>query len=255
MPTPTRTGYTFKGWYTAASGGTKVGAGGVNYTPSGAITLYAQWTANSFTVNFNANGATGSMAAQGFVYDVAQNLTANSFTREGYTFTGWNTKVDGTGTSYSDKQSVTNIAGTSTSVTLYAQWSVNKFTVKFDINCDEGGEGTMSNQSFTYNESQKLTTNAFTREGYKFLGWSTTKGGSAEYIDGQSVKNLSATNNETVTLYAVWQISRYSVTFVDAETGETIAVVVVDWGTSSNQVISQAVNTALYEVDGTLPNE
>ena len=249
LPTPTRTGYTFKGWYTATCGGTKVGDAGATYTPTGAITLHAQWTANGFAVNFDANGGTGSMTEQGFVFDTAQNLIANSFTREGYTFTGWNTKADGTGASYTDKQSVTNIAGTNASITLYAQWTANKYTVTFDINC-EGGEGSMNSQSFTYDdEPTELAQNGFTREGYTFIGWSTTKGGSAEYMDKEKVKNLTATNNGTVTLYAVWQINRYSVTFVDAETGETIAVVVVDWGTPSDQVVGQEVNTVLYKLE------
>jgi len=256
LPTPTRTGYTFQGWFTSATGGTKVGAGGASYTPSGAVTLYAQWSANSFTVKYNANTGTGSMSDQGFVYDVAEALTANAFTKTGYTFVGWNTKANGTGTSYTNKQSVTNIAGSNTSVTLYAQWTANKFTVKFDINC-EGGEGTMSSQSFTYDASKALTTNAFVREGHTFLGWSTSKTATApEYLDSQSVKNLTTTNNDSVTLYAVWKINRHSVTFIDSETGETIAVVVVDWGTPVNQVIASAVNTALYEPDDPqrLPN-
>ena len=255
LPTPTRTGYTFAGWYTSATGGTKVGAGGASYTPSGNVTIYAQWTPNNFTVKFNANGGSGSMADQGFVYDVAEALNANTFTRTGYTFAGWATSASGAKV-YNDKQSVTNIAGTNTSVTLYAVWTANKFTVNFDINCT-GGTGTMSSQTFTYNASQNLSTNAFVREGHTFLGWSTSKTATApEYLDGQSVKNFTATNNGSVTLYAVWKINRHSVTFVDSETGETIAVVVVDWGTPVSQVIASEVNALFYEPDDpkTLPN-
>ena len=102
-----------------------------------------------------------------------------------------------------------------------------------------------------------MSANAFVREGHTFLGWSTSKTATApEYLDGQSVKNFTATNNGSVTLYAVWKINRHSVTFVDSETGETIAVVVVDWGTPVSQVIASEVNALFYEPDDpkTLPN-
>ncbi|MBO5409294.1 MAG: InlB B-repeat-containing protein [Clostridia bacterium] len=58
LPTPQRTGYTFQGWYTAASGGTKVGDAGANYTPNGSIALYAQWIKTPYTIKVNTNNAT-----------------------------------------------------------------------------------------------------------------------------------------------------------------------------------------------------
>ena len=76
--------------------------------------------AQTFTLTFNANGGTGTMAAQTFEAGVSQAITANTFTRSGYTFTGWNTNADGSGTSYTDKQSIT----LSQDMTLYAQWEV-----------------------------------------------------------------------------------------------------------------------------------
>ena len=83
LPTPTRTGYTFAGWYTAASGGSKIGNGGASYTPTAAITLYAHWTANTYTVKYNGNGSTsGSMADSKHTYGVASNLTANAYSRK-----------------------------------------------------------------------------------------------------------------------------------------------------------------------------
>ena len=74
--------------------------------------------AQTFTLTFNANGGTGTMAAQTFEAGVSQAIAANAFTRSGYTFTGWNTNADGSGTSYTDKQSIT----LSQDITLYAQW-------------------------------------------------------------------------------------------------------------------------------------
>ena len=63
--------------------------------PANAITLYAKWEANEYSVDFNTNGGTGTMPAQAFVYDTAQTLTTNTFTKEGYTFTGWSSTADG----------------------------------------------------------------------------------------------------------------------------------------------------------------
>lgn len=76
-----------------------------------------------YTVKFDSNGGTGSMDDMSFVYGTAQNLTANTFTRSEYEFVGWNTKADGTGTSYSDEQSVNNLSNVyDDKITLYAQW-------------------------------------------------------------------------------------------------------------------------------------
>ena len=143
------------------------------------------------------------IATQHFTYDIAQNLTPNPYTREGYTFTGWNTSPDGTGTSYTDGQSVTNLTTENNGiVNLYAEWEANQYKVKFNSN---EGTGTMSDQSFTYGTAQNLTANAYTREGYIFAGWNTSLDGiGTSYSDGQSVNNLTTENNVIVNLYAVW---------------------------------------------------
>lgn len=124
LPSVTRTGYTFDGWYTAATGGTKVGVVGTPYTPTASVTLYAHWTACPYTVVFDANGGSGSMTSQTFYVDAAQNLKANSFTRVGAKFLGWATTKGATTAEYTDGQSVTNLATTCNAddVTLYAVW-------------------------------------------------------------------------------------------------------------------------------------
>jgi uncharacterized repeat protein (TIGR02543 family) len=124
-----RTGYTFTGWNTKANGtGTAYSAGGslTITSPTKSVTLYAQWSAHHYTVQFDKNStdATGTMADQTFEYGTSQRLTANGFTRAGYIFTGWNTKADGTGTSYADQQEVANLTSDADgTVTLYAQWA------------------------------------------------------------------------------------------------------------------------------------
>ena len=87
--------------------------------------LYAKWTANSNTVTFKSNYTGGaSDTTQSITTDVATNLTLHSFSRTGYTFAGWTTNADSSGTSYTDTQSVTLTAG----LTLYAKWTVAQTT-------------------------------------------------------------------------------------------------------------------------------
>lgn len=78
----------------------------------------------------------------------------------------------------------------------------NNYTVTFDGNGST--DGTMEVQTMTYDTSDALSENKYTRTGYNFAGWSTTKGETSEYPDKVSVKNLTAENNGNVTLYAVW---------------------------------------------------
>ncbi len=117
----TATGYTFAGWY---SGSTKISDQlSITVNPTGTTTYYAYYKANTYTIKFDANGGSGTMSNQSYAYGVSQALTANAFTRTGYTFAGWNTKADGTGTKYTDEQSVSNLSSTNgATVTLYAQW-------------------------------------------------------------------------------------------------------------------------------------
>ena len=88
-------------------------------------------------------------------------------------------------------------------VKFTANWKINTYKVRFNAN---GGSGpTMSDQTFTYGTSQKLTKNTFTRAGHTFAGWNTEKNGTGiSYSDSESVKNLTTTNGDTVTLYAQW---------------------------------------------------
>ena len=83
-----------------------------------------------YTVTFDGNGGSGTMANQSFEYGEEKALTANSFTWTGHDFTGWNTKADGSGTSYTDKQEVKNLTDTDGgTVTLYAQWEPSTYAV------------------------------------------------------------------------------------------------------------------------------
>lgn len=129
-PNWNRTGYTHAGWaFEAAATEKKYNiTNGVSntwiekYSPS--TSLYAVWTPNTYTITYNGNGHTGGTTANStHTYGTAKNLTANGFTKTTHTFNGWNTKSDGSGTSYTDKQSVKNLTSTNNGkVTLFAQW-------------------------------------------------------------------------------------------------------------------------------------
>ncbi len=171
-------------------------------------------------VSFNANGGSGSMDTQiiktACVGHVAENKTAlnkNSFARDGYAFAGWNTKIDGSGRSYSDNEEVYEVIEKDekfvpdakkiiTSKTLYAQWTPNKYTVRYHAN---GGTGQMVNQEMAYGTEEALISKGFTRDGYTFTGWNTKADGSGTaYGDKEVVKDLTGENGGTVDLYAQW---------------------------------------------------
>ncbi len=113
---PTETGYTFGGWYTESE---CTNAFDFNAAVTADTTLYAKWTLNTYAVTFDANGGAGAMEEQTVSHNAAAVLTANTFTRAGCNFAGWNTGADGTGTPYADGASVTLTAP----LTLYAQWT------------------------------------------------------------------------------------------------------------------------------------
>ena len=121
LPTPDRSGYSFKGWYTSTSGGTKIASDSIVTTTS-AQTLYAQWTAKTYTITFDANGGSCTTASKNVTYaGTYGNLPTPS--RTGYTFNGWYTSASG-GTKVTSSSTVTITA----KQTLYAQWSENSWS-------------------------------------------------------------------------------------------------------------------------------
>ncbi len=150
---PSRTGYIFGGYYTATSGsGTQyIDANGnfVNelYKTKGDKTLYAKWTAITYTVAYNKNNssATGATASSSHEYGVSKALTSNGYKLSGHVFNGWNTEANGSGTSYTNQQSVSNLTSTNGgTVTLYAKWSAcaaGKYAVAGATSCTNCAKG------------------------------------------------------------------------------------------------------------------
>ncbi|MDR0876279.1 MAG: InlB B-repeat-containing protein, partial [Clostridiales Family XIII bacterium] len=198
LPQAARTGYTFKGWYTAAAGGTKIEASAL---VTAAVTYYAQWTANSYTVTHNVNGgkALSSKAKTKTVkYDSAYGELAKT-TRVGYTFKGWYTAKSG-----GIKITNTTKVQTANDHTLHAQWTAKTFTATFNANGGKvspvggGSKAKTAKMKVTYAQKfGKLP--APTRAGYKFAGWYTAKSGGTKITKTSTVKITKNT-----TYYARW---------------------------------------------------
>lgn len=117
----TRSGYTFSGWNTAAGGsGTSYNAL-ATFTVTQTITLYAQWTANTYTITYDGNGGSGTTSPATFTYGNTATISSNNFTRSGYTFSNWNTVSGGSGTRYDPTDSYSSPAD----LNLYAIWTQN----------------------------------------------------------------------------------------------------------------------------------
>ncbi len=188
----TRAGYSFAGWSTASDGSGTSFADGATYPFNADATLFAKWTAVSNSVTYDDNGGSGSPTGGTANTDTTFTVSGTVPTRAGYTFAGWNTASNGSGTSYASSATFTMPAS---NVTLYAKWVPITYAVTFNAN---GGSGSMATQSGT--SSTALTSNSFTRAGYTFAGWATASDGSGtSYANGASYAF-----NADLTLYAKW---------------------------------------------------
>ena len=202
------TGYSFDGWYTSPTGGDKYDW---STKLTNDVTMYAHWTADGYTVKYDAGGGKGTMGDQKFTFDVPQNLSPNAFTRDGYTFTGW--KRADTGDAYQDGQQVANLTSTPNGiVTMIAQWTPNPASINYDPNPPTGrtpgGQGTANWTGHT-GDTQAIGANGWTVDGYTFIGWNTsTDGKGTAYAPG-----TTWTANGTLTLYAQWTPGQAGLTY------------------------------------------
>jgi uncharacterized repeat protein (TIGR02543 family) len=163
-------------------------------------------------------GYTGSPANIQIFSEMGATLPASNtptVTRTGYNFTGWSPALPST--------------GPAANTTYTAQWTAITYTVAYNAN---GGNGTTSSTGHTYNATNNLATNAFSRTGYIFHRWNTLANGTGtNYTSGQTnVGNLSSTHGATVTLYAIWTINSYTITF-NGNGGSTPASITQNHGT------------------------
>lgn len=288
---PTRTGYTFLGWSTSNTATSSSYSSGGSITLSASDTLYAVWSENKLTINYYSNYAT-------YAFDDALNTVGSDknvkvwigevyydndystyglanysnsggsiyMTRTGYTATkNWGTTTSGgtlvnENTGFSTGQALAkalgkDISSGNASVNIYAQWEINTYTIAYNSN---GGSGNMSSQIVEWNNDFVLSNNAFTREGYKFIGWNAYRnddskwyvvgqgwltedeilegGYSKKVYSNQDELTLDASwirGNETATsftLYAIWEIS--GVVYVDNGVTLEPYLAYIDNGTS-----------------------
>lgn len=210
-------GYHFAGWklVNVKDGNSQSGAGDIyqpgdsfDYDPEAEkaeLLFEAVWEPNHFTISYSANGGNGTVADNVIAYDPqanpVQSLTDGNglLTREGYTFRGWSLTPNGMTdiiTSYEPDWSEDQA-----SVTVYAVWRANAYTIRFDGN---GGTGGMPDQNGDSSAPVVLNKNQFTNVEQMFAGWSTSSSGTVQYKDGGSFDFKAASDNQIVDLYAVW---------------------------------------------------
>ena len=254
-----RTGYTFNGWFIGGKNGTQFwSANGKptvplnykdkpwsdangNYKWDGNTNVTAEWTENSYTIKFDGNkpgtaSNTVTKVPANKKVKYTEKVTLNEKpSLTGWTFTGWNTKADGTGKGYKYNDVVSKLSATNNAtVTLYAQWEENSYNIVFHGNTPvkpvaasskvTGTVASMKNVKYeTAFNLPKITgtKDAFALTGWTFAGWNRSETNEKSennyrpvaYTDAQEVKGLSATNDATVDLYAQWDANKYKIHF------------------------------------------
>ncbi len=191
-----RTGYTFLGWATEKNGD-MVYSNGATYKANANVTLYAKWDPHKYTIVFNGNGSTsGSMKEQTFEYGKEQKLTSNAFKKTGFTFSKWTRNADGTGTSYTNGQSVKNLTSTNgAEIKLYAQWKANN-----EAKYDNAGK-------YWYVENGKIPQTKVTNSTLISNLNKATTNGANYYIAGQTLTAKVYSGKE----YCKWNNNWYEV--------------------------------------------
>ena len=199
---------------------------GDSFTGNANKTIYAGWYAQGYTISYNSNGGTGSMASDVVKTGGTATIKANEFTKKGYTFAGWTTKSDGTDDGYN----WTGWSGTwnyvdgqygiaNKTLKLYARWTPKSYTISYNSN---GGTGTMASDTVSTGSKATIKSNTFTKTGYKFVGWTTKSDGTDDgygwnpgwsgtwnYDNGQY-----GIANDKLVLYARWD-NHFTVTYND----------------------------------------
>ena len=208
-----RPGYTFTGWSTSKRGDPSLNPGDKHTLEPGTTTVWAQWKANPAHLVYNSNiGSIGSetKTVDGVVDQTVKTID-NPFDRPGYTFSGWNTQADGKGKAYDPGADCTLTANDkstpkNTSV-LYAQWTINKVTLKFDPNGGVGGYPSINTDAFgSVTIPKDAKEPKVTRPGFRFTGWSLKKTPDKDetlLTPGKDTVSMPAEGE--VAVYAQWE--------------------------------------------------
>lgn len=217
--TPVKEGCKFLGWNTKEDGSGKTYQAGNLYDVNqdgGNVTLYAQWTPWKHVLHYNKNVPTSSTSQTVSNMPVDQTKTFGQFmaisnlvpTRKGYTFAGWYTQSNGTGTKYDPGSNYAADQNGGT-VNLYAKWTPWTYNIKYDQNVKSTSSSkTVTDMPAAQTKTQEIdvTLSSMTpkRNGYIFAGWSTSANGSVEYKPGSRFTKDLDSNGASITLYAVW---------------------------------------------------
>lgn len=191
---PTRTGYTFGGWYSNSALTTSKSQ--ITSGSTGNVEVWAKWTIESYSIVTVENGGT---TVDNFTGNYGDSITAPADpTRTGYTFEGWFSNIALT-TAFTFPSTFPDYGADGTTVNVYAKWTAITYEVAYNGNTNTGGS--MTNSTHTYDVAKQLTANAFTKTNYSFQGWATSSGGAVVYSNQQSVTNLRSSSG-TYNLYA-----------------------------------------------------
>lgn len=220
-----RPGYTFTGWSTSKRGDPSLNPGDKHTLEPGTTTVWAQWKANPAHLVYNSNvGGIGSetRTVDGVVDQTVKTL-GNPFDRPGYTFSGWNTQADGKGKAYDPGADCTLTANDkstpkNTSV-LYAQWTINKVTLKFDPNGGVGGYPSINTDAFgSVTIPKDAKEPKVTRPGFRFTGWSLKKTPDKDetlLTPGKDTVSMPAEGE--VAVYAQWEPAMTTLPFTGGD--------------------------------------
>ena len=204
LPITTKIGHTFLGWF-QDSGLSELFT--LNKMPANNLTVYAKWSINQYTINFQSNGGT---SIDPITQDYGTSVTTPvPPTKTGHTFAGWFTDID--------LSIATPETMPASNITFYAKWSVNEYTITYNTN----GGNPIFNQTRNYGESLSLPTP--TKVGHSFVGW---------YEDSALTRNIPDTMPaENITVYAKWRINEYTISF-QTNGGTNLSPITQDYGTS-----------------------
>ena len=204
-------------------------------------------TENTYTIAFNGNGATSGSTANitGVKYTAAKTLTANGYSKTGYTFLGWSTSSTATTATYANKASVSKLSSVNgATVTLYAVWKANTYSVTYDAN---GGTDAPAKQDFVFGSKDAISSNEPSRTGYTFINWWATHTTSTYFSPGEEIPASWG----SFILQARWSANSYTISLVPNGgtcvngAGETVDSVTTTFDTLDFNALSYCVPTRI----------
>ncbi|NLN72572.1 MAG: leucine-rich repeat protein [Thermoplasmatales archaeon] len=203
---PEKDGYELTGWDPVIPA----------HMPDNDVTVYAQWSLIKYTITFIVEGADGTTPTPVEQYYGTEVILpgVGDLTKRGYTFGGWSETQNGT--------ALESYTVPAENASLYAVWSINRYTISFDVNGADGTTPAPIEQDYATTVTLPGI-GSMTMTGYSFKGWSETSGG--------SVLTLYSVPADDATLYAVWSVNQYTITFVSAG-GSAVGAITQDFGTA-----------------------